>query len=89
MHLLTPEQIDELMNQECTYSEVADAEAALWQEKVQEIEYKLDETNARYGSDNALCIYCHSAEYNSVDGIAHKPDCIISKLRQALKAEEK
>lgn len=49
--------------------------------EIQEIEYALYNINAQYGTKDNLCLFCHSAEYNSTEGIVHKPDCLILELR--------
>ena len=53
---------------------------------LEEIENKLDEVNGEYGSKDELCIFCKANKYNSKVGIVHAKDCVIMRLREALKA---
>lgn len=47
-----------------------------------DIEDKLDLLNGEYGS---LCLFCNSKIYNAQEGIAHKPHCLMRKLRNEIK----
>jgi len=51
-----------------------------------QIEEELDELNMEKGN---LCIYCDSKEYDGINGIVHKNDCLIIKLRKCLKEQSK
>ena len=56
---------------------------------LEEIEEKLDELNGEYGTEKSLCLFCGSKEYNSIEGVAHKKDCIIRKIREFLLLNKK
>ena len=52
---------------------------------LERIEKQLDDANAQYGDERALCLYCHSNEYNGKVGIIHEQDCAIMLLRNMIR----
>ena len=55
--------------------------------KLRDIEIKLDELNADYGTKWGYCIFCDSTEYNGSFGIVHSRICPIIQIREKLKKE--
>jgi len=53
--------------------------------KVKDLEEYLDELNSKLGDKERLCIFCGANKYNTKEGIIHKKNCIIIRLREVLK----
>jgi len=50
--------------------------------EIKEIEEELDSINGWYGNKKKLCIFCGANTYDAENGIKHKKDCLILKLRK-------
>jgi len=48
----------------------------------------LDIINGKYGTKEALCIFCRANKYEGNNGIVHNNDCIIVQLRRNIKNYE-
>ena len=57
-------------------------------ELLKEAHNELDDINSSFGKKYMLCLYCGSREYNH-QGIIHTEDCLITRIRQALKEPRK
>ena len=55
------------------------------EEELKELEIKLDELNAIYGTEKNLCIFCNAEGYTGEKGIVHEDNCPIEKIRGWLK----
>ena len=44
----------------------------------------MDELNADRGTKWEYCLFCQSTYYGSITGITHRPECIITTVRDAL-----
>ncbi len=50
-------------------------------EVAQSLHDKIDNLNAETGYNLSLCIICDAGSYNGVEGIEHKVECLLAKLR--------
>ena len=55
---------------------------------IEELLEYLDTQNVKYGNLGNLCLFCGTDKYDGKEGVIHKPQCIIFRLRRELKQNE-
>ena len=53
-------------------------------EVAQSLHDKIDNLNVEVGTKEVLCIICKAVSYNGVEGIEHKEECLLARLRRIL-----
>ena len=77
---------EDFICEECCYKSTSHNESLInLKEDREEQEEFLDNLNGSFGERDKLCIYCRVTTYTSQEGIVHKEDCIILKLRADIK----
>jgi len=55
---------------------------------LKECEKKLDSFNYEFGKVTRPCLYCYALSFIGQEGVIHKEDCLILRLREAIKNEQ-